>query len=449
MEISKHDVMKNCLILLYVLSFPFLLVGQQPEGGPSLLEEVQHAYADNEGVKLHYVRTGQGPLVVMLHGFPDYWYSWRAQMLALRPYFEVVAMDLRGYNLSDQPQEVEAYRMEYLLQDVMAVIRACGREKAIVVGHDWGGAIAWQLAIQHPEVVEKLIVCNMTHPTGYSKAALQLFRQNGNTSYIDMLQNVAPENIPPARLYGWVSDTAARKEYAKAFARSSVEGMLNYYRANMPTKEERARWLENPVIEQLPPVKMPVHMIFGTQDQYVPKAGLNDSWDYVGGELSLLTLPQAGHFVQHDAAELVSNSMLMWLLRDRKSSGQLAGLSWLCGKWTMKGEQQQLVEEWRQSSAEVLRGRSYRISGGDTTLLEQMLITHLGDQLYYLPLPHKQEFPPAFQLSASRYGEFIFERPQHDFPQRISYKLLDRSHLRATIETLGGEKRQVFEFIKE
>ena len=179
----------------------------------NLLAEVTHGYADNNGVKIHYASVGEGPLVVMLHGFPDYWYTWRDQMMALKDNFQVVAMDLRGYNLSGQPEGIDNYKMTHLMQDVVAVINANGKEKAIIVGHDWGGGIAWQLAIHRPEVVEKLIVCNLTHPTPQAAENLRVWAENGNVSYTDDFRKHTSETLPPAWLSGWVKDAEAKKQY--------------------------------------------------------------------------------------------------------------------------------------------------------------------------------------------------------------------------------------------
>ena len=106
--------------------------------------DVEHEYADSDGVKIHYAALGQGKLVVMIHGFPDFWYSWRHQMDALAPNFQVVAIDQRGYNLSDKPKGVEAYDMRLLVGDVAAVIKHLGRDRATIVGHDWGGIRSWR-----------------------------------------------------------------------------------------------------------------------------------------------------------------------------------------------------------------------------------------------------------------------------------------------------------------
>src|SRR5947209_14470052 len=118
-----------------------------------------HRQALVNGVRLHLVEAGSGPPVVLLHGFPEFWYAWRHQIPALAAAgFRVVAPDQRGYNLSDKPPDVGSYRLENLAGDVAGLIRATGRERAAVVGHDWGGAVAWAIAMRHPERVERLVI---------------------------------------------------------------------------------------------------------------------------------------------------------------------------------------------------------------------------------------------------------------------------------------------------
>ena len=131
-----------------------------------VFDRVEHGYADSGGVKIHYASLGEGPLVVMIHGFPDFWYTWRDQMEALATDFKVVAIDLRGYNLSDRPEGVEQYAMPLLVGDVAAVIRHLGKESAIIVGHDWGGAVAWYFALNLPQMTERLVILNLPPPTG-------------------------------------------------------------------------------------------------------------------------------------------------------------------------------------------------------------------------------------------------------------------------------------------
>ena len=135
-------------------------------GHAELMDRVEHRYAENDGVKIHYVTAGSGPLVVMVHGFPDFWYSWRKQIAALENTYRIAAVDLRGYNGSDKPDGVESYTMPLLVADIAAVIAAEGAESAVVAGHDWGGAIAWSLAMSRPELVSALVILNLPHPAG-------------------------------------------------------------------------------------------------------------------------------------------------------------------------------------------------------------------------------------------------------------------------------------------
>ncbi len=141
-----------------------------------------HGYVDSQGVKLHYVTRGKGPLLVLIHGFPDYWYTWRRQIPALSENFQVVALDQRGYNRSDQPKGVEDYAMDKLTGDVLAVIHHFQQERAIVVGHDWGGAVAWSLAMSHPEAVERLIILNLPHPQGLRRELANNPKQQTNSA---------------------------------------------------------------------------------------------------------------------------------------------------------------------------------------------------------------------------------------------------------------------------
>src|SRR5947209_12513353 len=126
---------------------------------------VSHRTVDVGDVTLHVVEAGKGPLVVLLHGFPDFWYSWRHQIPALVPGgFRVLAPDLRGYNLSAKPRGISAYRIETIARDVERLVAWSGAEQASVVGHDWGAAAAWQLAMQAPGVVQRLAILNVPHP---------------------------------------------------------------------------------------------------------------------------------------------------------------------------------------------------------------------------------------------------------------------------------------------
>lgn len=272
--------------------------------------KVTHGYADSNGVKIHYASLGTGPLIVMIHGFPDFWYTWRDQMEALSDNFQCVAIDQRGYNLSDKPKGVENYDVRLLAGDVLAVIKALGRDKAIIVGHDWGGLVAWQVALNAPQATEKLIILNVPHMRGLSRELANNPAQQKNSQYARNFQQPdAASKLTAEGLASWVKDPEAQKKYIEAFKRSDFEAMLNYYKRNYPRE---------PYVEDKSPVvktQMPVLMIYGLGDKALLSGALNNTWDWMGQDLTLVTIPGAGHFVQQDASELVSRTMRAWLLR--------------------------------------------------------------------------------------------------------------------------------------
>jgi len=276
---------------------------------PNEIEKyVTHHYADNQGVQIHYVQIGQGPLIIMIHGFPDFWYTWRNQMVALAPHFQIVALDLRGYNLSDKPRGEEYYSMRHLLGDVQAVLQQLGRDKAIIIGHDWGGAIAWQFAMHLPALTERLIILNMPHPRGIIRELAQNQLQQKQSAYArDFQKEGAHKRLTPELLSTWVNDSAAREYYLEAFRRSDFEAMLNYYKQNYPRSPYQ--YASSPVIK----VEVPVLQIHGLQDQFLLPGGLNNTWEWLGNEWTLFTIPQAGHFVQHDASNIVTRTIMNWL----------------------------------------------------------------------------------------------------------------------------------------
>lgn len=280
---------------------------------PALADAMgEDGYVDSDGVRLHFVTAGKGPLVVLLHGFPDFSYTWRDQMPALARHFQVVALDLRGYNKSDQPEGVENYTMDKLTSDVAAVVKHFKQEKATIVGHDWGGAIAWAFAMKHPESTERLVILNLPHPRGLIRELASNPDQQKNSQYARTFQQPgAGAAIRPELLVLWVKEADDRKVYLEALKRSSMEGMLNYYKANYPREPYKSDG-------DFPPVKCSVLMIHGLGDQYLLPGALNDTWKWVEKDFTLVTIPKAGHFVHRDAPELVTGTMVRWLTREQK-----------------------------------------------------------------------------------------------------------------------------------
>jgi pimeloyl-ACP methyl ester carboxylesterase len=279
---------------------------------PTLAEELgEDGYVDSSGVKIHYVTAGKGPLLILIHGFPDFWYSWRGQMPALTEHFQVVAIDQRGYNLSDQPKAVEDYALPKLVEDVEAVRKHFKQDKVVLVGHDWGGLVAWSYAMAHPDQTDRLIVLNLPHPRGMMRELANNPEQQKASTYARTFQETdIARRFTPEFLALWVKEPEARKRYIEAFQRSSLEGMINYYKANYPKppyKEER----------EFPPVKCSVLMIHGLEDPYILPGALNDTWKWLEKDFTLVTLPKAGHFVHRDEPEFVTRTMVNWLTREK------------------------------------------------------------------------------------------------------------------------------------
>ena len=159
----KHR--KIFILLLFIASALFVPNANAAE----LHQRVKHGFADSNGVKIHYATLGKGPLVVMIHGFPDYWYTWRHQMQALADDHQVVAIDMRGYNKSDKPKGQKNNDMKILIGDVLAVVKHFKHEKATFVGHEWGGAVAWGVAMTAPQVCKRLSILNLPHMRGLSR----------------------------------------------------------------------------------------------------------------------------------------------------------------------------------------------------------------------------------------------------------------------------------------
>lgn len=282
-------------------------------GASDFEAKVEHAYADSNGVKIHYASYGpkDGPVIVMVHGFPDFWYTWRAQMEALgEAGFRTVALDLRGYNLSGQPVGAENYDMRLLVGDVISVIRAQGRPKVTLLGHDWGGAISWQVAFNAGQLLDRLVILNLPHPRGLGRELATNLEQQKNSAYARSFQEEGSEKKLTAEgLARWVKDEEAKKKYVEAFGRSSFAGMMAFYQRNYPRPPYQAP--NGPVTV----LKIPTLMIHGLGDTALLSPALNGTWDWVE-DLTLVTIPEAGHFVQQDAAAKVSKSVKMWMRRE-------------------------------------------------------------------------------------------------------------------------------------
>lgn len=172
--------------------------------------------------------------------------------------------------------------------------------------------MAWSFALRHPEKTERLVILNCPHPLGFGREFATNKEQRKNSAYAREFQKPdAASKLTAEGLAGWVKDPAARARYVEAFRRSDFEAMLNYYKANYPRASETEA--APAPAKVFPKIKCPVLMFHGLKDKYLLAAGLNGTWDWIGNELTIVTIPAADHFVQQDAADLVTERMAGWL----------------------------------------------------------------------------------------------------------------------------------------
>ncbi|HXM70520.1 MAG TPA: alpha/beta fold hydrolase, partial [Thermoanaerobaculia bacterium] len=227
---------------------------------PGLLpSDLREGYAEIGDVRLHYVEAGQGPLVVLLHGFPEFWYGWRQQIAPLAAAgFRVVAPDMRGYNLSSRPDGVAAYDTDPLTADIRGLIHERGAETAMLVGHDWGGSIAWATAMNHPEVVDRLAILNAAHPRKLSQGLHHpgQLRKSWYFFFFDLPE--LPEAVVHADRWHFFRHflrdarpafTAEQTDrYIEAWSQpGAATAMINYYRSSVRTPPKKAAAQIHPV----------------------------------------------------------------------------------------------------------------------------------------------------------------------------------------------------------
>jgi epoxide hydrolase 4 len=255
---------------------------------------MHEGYAELGTVRLHYVEQGEGPLVVLLHGFPEFWYGWRHQIGPLADAgFRVVAPDMRGYNLSSKPRAVRDYDLEHLSRDVRELISERGERRACVAGHDWGGIVAWDVAMTHPDVVERLAILNAPHPRVYIEH-MRDPRQLLRSWYIGFFQlPVLPDELGK-RLFARGFPSKDRERYAEAHAQpGAMTAMLNYYRA-------LARRTPKGAASRIRPVTAPTRVIWGERDAYLGRDLAEPHRSDVPNLERVIRL-DTSHWIQHEA----------------------------------------------------------------------------------------------------------------------------------------------------
>lgn len=276
---------------------------------------LREAMIDTGEVRLHTVSRGSGPPVVLLHGFPEFWYSWRHQMQALAEAgFSAIAPDLRGYNLSDKPQGVEAYRVDKLMADIEGLLRALGHSKAHIIGHDWGGYLAFYLAAHRPHLVDKLIVLNGPHPKIMARE-LAHPRQLAMSWYILFFQLPGlPERLITSRRglervfrsetsEGALSDEELEKYVTAMEQPGAATASIHWYRAAMrPPRLSR----------RIPSIEAPTLVLWGERDRFLGPGQLR-GLEREARDLTVVRFPDAGHWLPQERPREVNERIVGFL----------------------------------------------------------------------------------------------------------------------------------------
>lgn len=282
---------------------------------------ITHEYITVNDIKLHIAKEGSGKkLVILLHGWPEFWYTWRYQIPVLAEHFTVVAPDLRGFNLSDKPIGISNYKIDIVASDIAELIPKLGFEKAFIVGHDWGGAVAWSFAALYPELTEKLVVLNCPHP----KEMLKSFKKNPSqllkSWYMFMHQiPVLPEFLMSnflalffkQFLRGWMFNKqnftdADLDEFVKAYRQNgALTGSINYYRAMLQTKPNKSVFRNK--------IQSPTLLIWGEGDKALGKELTYNTKEYIDATYDVKYISNCSHWTQNDCPEEVNNFLIDFL----------------------------------------------------------------------------------------------------------------------------------------
>jgi epoxide hydrolase 4 len=277
--------------------------------------ELRDGYADVGDVRLHYVEAGSGPLVVLLHGFPEFWFGWRLQIAELAAAgFRVVAPDMRGYNLSSRPAGVRAYGAVKVADDITGLIRKLGYDSAMLVGHDWGGTVAWTTAMNHPEVVDRLVILDAAHPRKLQKGLFRPRQLLRSWYFFFFALPWLPELLVRARRFRFFQrflrdarpayTPEEMDRYVEAWSQpGALTGMIDYYRYSVFTPPWKA-W------SAIRPISAPTLVIWGKRDRYLGPTLAEPDRNDVPNLDRVVRLPNASHWVHHDEAERVNQLLI-------------------------------------------------------------------------------------------------------------------------------------------
>jgi len=278
--------------------------------------DLRHAYADlPNGLRLHYVAAGTGPLILFVHGFPEFWYEWKDQLTDFGRDHLAVAPDMRGFNLSGKPPLVKDYRAKHLVEDLRLLAAHLGHARFVLVAHDWGGAVAWSLAAMHPELIEKLVVINAPHPVTFARELRDNLAQQQASAYMNLFRSDKAERVLSENDYerlarmtldewaanGGKATDADRSAYLAAWSEpGALTGGLNYYRASPLHPPEPGSLSALPELDPaIFHVRVPTLVIWGERDVALLTGNLDGLEDHVD-DLRIVPIPEGSHWVVHE-----------------------------------------------------------------------------------------------------------------------------------------------------
>jgi pimeloyl-ACP methyl ester carboxylesterase len=290
---------------------------------------LRHEYAEVNGIRIHYLIAGAGELVLFAHGFPEFWYAWKDQLLEFGRDYQAVAPDMRGYNLSEKPPGVDQYQVKMLCEDLRGLAEHLGHKRFFLVGHDWGGAVAWAFALSYPEYLQKLVIINAPHPAVFERELRENPAQQKASEYMLMLRSREAEEILSANRYdflyngvlsegvknGYFSEEDC-KAYLEAWSQpGALTGGLNYYRATHigPPTAEGGR-TKGKFVADLSDltVKVPTLVIWGEKDPYLLTGNLEGLEELVP-DLAIKRIPDGSHWVVHEKPAVINNLIRSFL----------------------------------------------------------------------------------------------------------------------------------------
>ena len=266
---------------------------------------VQNGYFENDGIRQHYVTLGEGQLIVLLHGIPEFWYSWRHQIESFSANYQVVAIDQRGFNGSGKPASTDGYRVERLVEDVAALIRHLGRKQAVIVGHDAGAWLAWHFAALHPEMTERLVILSVPHPNAMREELAEHGAQHEASEYARKMQVEGAHPMFRPWQIGLLMDMPALPLYWSADRGTDADAITSFYQLNYP-REPYA------LDETLPIIEAPTLVIHGKRDRFLLASGHEHNARWLRHEPKTVML-DADHFVHQEKPVEVNKIILDWL----------------------------------------------------------------------------------------------------------------------------------------